>query len=255
MQVLEDTASSPQECRALLAAFCKEILDLKAMLGVTRLCFIQKEMGPVGAVSLLSSLVVGTDLPAFIYREDHWASERSLTGDIPQSGDRVAIVYDLVVTGAGILGAADLIGRQTGATVVGAVVQCGYGPKKQEIVNEVGRSIALRALDWHEDIHGPVFEYEAIRGKHGASADQAEPREQPGKASVMGNNEDMLGKSIPAGDYDRQTLPPISKGAQQLLDAINDHASKMAAPPAVSSSSKYLHLKRRPISTVRIKRG
>ena len=122
------------------------------------------------------------------------------------------------------------------------------------IENEVGRKIALKALDWHEDVHGPVFEYQAIRGEHGVPTGALVPREQPGKARKMGNKRDDAGKTIPAGGYTQQTLPTISKAAQQIVDAVNVHASTMQQSPPTSTSPTYLRIKRHPVSALRIKR-
>lgn len=246
--ILEESLGSPGENESVSGAFADRLRQLKDNLNLSRLCFIEKEMGPVGALSMMSSLVASTGLPACIYRETHWTNALSLAADRPRPGDRVAIVYDLVVTGAGITGAADILKELTGASTVAALVLCGYGPKRSELISPKGQRINLTAFDWHTDVHGPVFEREALEAK-----ETVRPAHKSPDRKKMPQKTDR--KEIPPGSYNRQNLPTISSSAQSIVDRI--YATLTAKDPknlgATRQSSLGLKIKDKAVDALRLK--
>lgn len=129
---------------------------------VTCLCFIEKSAGPVGTLAMLSDLVSKTGLPACIYREDYWSKRAKLSGYQPIPGkDKIAIVYDLIVTGHGVQQAANDIETKFGAKVAATVVLLSYDKEKRSTL-EIGNGRAIRAesIGWYEDY---VSEFERIR--------------------------------------------------------------------------------------------
>ena len=255
--ILEESLGSPKECQSVHQAFSDKLVALKASHGVNRLCFIEKEMGPVGAISMLSSLVISTGLPACIFRETHWTRDMSIAADRPVPGDRIAIVYDLVVTGAGIKCVADAIAEQCGAHTVGAVVLCGYGPKRSRLETTLNPDIQLEALEWRTNVHGPAFEYSSSRDLGETSTDTPMSRQQSGGLEQMDRkSEGAGGNYIPPGSYTRQTLPPISAAARQIVDAVwkgaeNDIQQRTGT--AKVGSNGLLKLKKSPVKGLRVK--
>lgn len=234
--IMEESLGSPLEGGTVLDAFSKQLNQLKSELNLTGLCFIEKEMGPVGAISMLSSLVQSTGLPACIYRETHWTGDMSLAGVRPKGTDRLAIVYDLVVTGVGITGAADLVQKLSGAETVAAMVLCGYGTKRSFLESPAKQKIALHSLDWRTDVHGPAFEYVPSRDQHEARKIGSAPREEPGERDMTKNKSE--GRGVPPGYYTRQTLPTISRSAQSIVDRIYAATGGKPAEPSGSKSAR-----------------
>lgn len=206
-------------------------------------------MGPVGAISMLSSLVAETGLPACIYRETRWAKGVAITADKPLSGDRILMVYDLIVTGAGIGAAADIVHEISGATTHAAVVLCGYGPHRESIRTDRGQDIRVEALTWETDVRGPILEG-LSPDQHGAETDGSQPCEETGE-----NHMKKKHAGIPPGDYNRQNLPPISEAANEIVTAIRS-ASQQAEKPedARSGFGRFLKIKRDPKTVLGIRR-
>jgi orotate phosphoribosyltransferase len=201
--IIERTLSDPACGPQLVGAFAERLDILRRELKVDHLAFIEKEAGPVGAITMLTSLVEATRMPACVYREKHWFERAAIGGTRPQSGARVAIVYDLIVTGSALVRAAERIRELTGATTVATVVLCGYGERRGELVAQHGDSIRIEALDWQED---------------------AVHREPSGAASQVPRH--AQGDTLPPGHYTSDTLPLASPGAQEIIDRVRARAQK-----------------------------
>ena len=218
--IIEANIGSPQYCRGVLSAFVHKIDILKAEEGVSHLGFIEKEMGPVGAISMVSSLVSATNLPACIYRETHWGERAAIAGHRPDEHARIAIIYDLIVTGAGICNAADIIKKTTAANTKAAVVLCGYGARRTRLTTENGQSIRIEALAWNEE-HPSA---DASRDS-GEARNLSEAREGS-REEVNVSKENRDGPSIPPGFYTAETLPPISNAALVIVERVRAAAKR-----------------------------
>ena len=122
--VMEDSLGDPVSCATLIEGFAARVAELKMTLGITHLLFIEKEIGPVGALPMMAALVAATKLPAVVFRESFDQLQRSMDHPGPQS--RIAIVYDMVVSGDGIKIVADRVQEEVGASTVAAVVLRAY---------------------------------------------------------------------------------------------------------------------------------
>lgn len=252
LPLVEENASNPEYSRGLLKAYASRINELKETAGVTHLCFIEKEMGPIGTLSMLSSLVIETNLPACIYRETHWAPTLALVGDKLSKKDRIAIVYDLLVTGAGIGGAADFLKDRTGADTVAAVILCGYGQKRATFKSKrLKQTIVIDALDWKEDIQdGPRFDFPARDGDEARTV-LSEPR-QPQRQEVDVRKRKEL---ISAGYYTRETLPPASDRVRKMLEENRRNLPYEidASPP--KSRGKRITLMDKTVRSIQLEKG
>lgn len=124
--VLEETLADPQFCGDLVSVYASTIEQIRSHVHIDRLCFIEKAVGPVGALGLLSSLVDQTCLPAFVYRQRYFTDRGRVSGSRPSQGDSVVLIYDLVVSGHGLKQAAENLERKFQVKVVGAVVLLNY---------------------------------------------------------------------------------------------------------------------------------
>jgi hypothetical protein len=131
--IIEETLANPVHCSKLEAAMIERLTQIVQEHQVTHLCFIEKELGPVGALLMFSAAVSATGKPGVIYRETHWPKRAALSGAIPGKDARIAIVYDLMVSGAGICHAASALRNLTGACTVAALVLFRYTDEPRSI--------------------------------------------------------------------------------------------------------------------------
>jgi hypothetical protein len=143
--VMEDTLADPDLCKALESALIERLKSLIEKCAITHLCFIEKEVGPIGALLMFSAAVSATGLPACVFRETNWARRSAIAGRSPGKSDRVAFVYDLIVSGVGIASAARSLFELTGAQTVAALVLFRYGVDN-EIQGSDGRTIHVESL-------------------------------------------------------------------------------------------------------------
>lgn len=88
---------------------------------IDRLAFIEREVGPLGAIQLKEDLVSKTGLPAVIVRPKKRLTRASIKGSNLVLNEKILIVNDVVTTGRGILKAKNKL-EQFGLKVPGAVV-------------------------------------------------------------------------------------------------------------------------------------
>lgn len=220
--IIEDNLGSPKHCSGVVDAFAARVAKLVREAGVTHLAFIEKEFGPVGAISMMSSIVALTGLPACIYRETHWAQRAALAASRPGARDRIAILYDLIVTGAGIRHAADAIRELTGAVTVGAVLLCGYGERRSTVKSEAGQEIAIEALTWNDSAPVATPSRRASEARNGSEPRTAQREE----LSMKAPKDDRPSVRIPPGFYTPETLPPLSSGAKRILERVRLRADR-----------------------------
>lgn len=142
--VLEDSLGDPLLAEGVTREFASHLNELKKSLNFSWLCFVEKEAGPVGAVCMTSALVTATGLPACVYRAGYWAQRAKVVGRQPARGTRIALVYDLIVSGKGIREVAHELRRTLGVSVVGAVVLYAYDGNDR--IEADGEVIQVRAL-------------------------------------------------------------------------------------------------------------
>jgi hypothetical protein len=226
--IMEDSLGDPLTSPGLVDAFARRINRAKFELRLTHLVFIEKEIGPVGALPMLSQIVSATNLPASIFREQHWELQVSVNPPGPDA--RIGIVYDMMVTGAGIENVADKIQRDFGASTIAAFVLRAYGNRIPEMRTRQGQAIKLDAIEWAE------AEPSAIPTLLSSRAES----ETPNGSEVATVQEEGLKPSattIPPGFYTRETLPPISEGAHRILERIRASQPKSRSLPEAASSA------------------
>lgn len=209
--IIERSLGDPEHSARMVAAFADKVAILKARHGVDHLVFIEKEAGPVGAVTMLSSLVNQTGLPACVYRETHWAERAALSGKVPLAGSRLAFVYDLIVTGSALRHAAERIRSLVGAESVAAVVLCGYQERRDSLETTDGQVIHLEALMWDSrQIELPS----SAPGEVGEGGNSSSSRE------ASRGDEMRQSQEAPTGTFTRDNLPPLSEEASRILERV-----------------------------------
>jgi orotate phosphoribosyltransferase len=188
--ILEHSLSRPKYARCLVDAFSHRLRNLRKQTGFSALCFVEKTAGPVGALALHAALVDSLGIPACIYRDNYWVGRARLTGMHPAPNERVAIVYDLCVTGDGIKHVAAGLNR-LGIHTVGAAVLAGF--ERRDAVRVDQQDVAVEALLWLDSIDHDIRTAQAT-GKntrhltflsshggsdYGAPADLKETRSAP----------------------------------------------------------------------------
>lgn len=222
--IIENNLANPLYCEGVVSGFVEKVDILKRECGVTHLVFIEKEIGPVGAISMMASLVKGSGLPACIYRETHWAQRAAIAGEMPTAESRVAILYDLIVSGTGICNAADVVKEISGARSLAAVVLCGYGLRRNELKTEQGQRIRVEALTWRED-EGTARTDTAARGKSEARNNSVS-REKPREVKTLERSSDKTAVLVPPGSYTVETLPPMSANAKSIVERVRAKANQ-----------------------------
>ncbi len=215
--IFENTLSDPKANQQLVRAFSSKIDRLKEVSGTNHLVFVEKEVGPVGALPMMSSLVIQTGLPASIYRSTHWAERAAIAGQRPNETDRITIIYDLVVSGTGICTAADDVKALTGATTVAAIALCGYGAPKNELRSRADQTIALDALGWRDQSETDFLDEPLSRGQS-EDRTHSDLREQPREEKVMPDPQKK--DRLSPGYYTPATMPPLSPGAKKMLEEV-----------------------------------
>lgn len=156
--ILEHSLADPQLVEGLISAFSSKIHRLQAELGITALCFIDKEIGPLGALPMALALSRELNLPAMFYREGYWTRRTRLAGCLsltnfrPTERDRICLVYDLVVTGHALHSVAQDLYDTYGWRTAAAVVLFDYNELKSDRIQyHSGESFVVKALGYYKD--------------------------------------------------------------------------------------------------------
>jgi len=170
LPILENSLSDPRLASGIIGAYEERLRALIASEGIDHLCFIEKSAGPLGALPLLAALVDRLRIPAFTFRENYWLKRTHLVGTLPNESSRVAVVYDLLVSGNGIRHAASQLKQAHGINISAAVVLYQYAQANSDEATNAG--IRVEALvnradlvdvqyeqrEYQERIHGIVGE-------------------------------------------------------------------------------------------------
>lgn len=97
--------------KRIMNEFVLKIQELQNMgIHFDRLAFIEKDSGPVGALTLKDLLIVQTGIPALIVRVQRRIWSAAIKGYPPlQRGEKVLIISDIATSGAAIRKAAQII--------------------------------------------------------------------------------------------------------------------------------------------------
>ena len=212
VSLLEQSIANPQYVEAVLNAFEVRLKYCEAENGVAALCFVEKAVGPVGALGMISSLVSKVQLPAFVYRASYWSTRSKLVGCVPKPKTKIALVYDLFVTGDGIRQTSKDLYERFDLQVVAAVVLYSYG--KSDRITVDGREIKIMAIGSHDALSDQIervvsrqTETENIKllPEHGILADSRFGGRGMGSAFLADNKTKPMQDEHPAPQW-RQRL-------------------------------------------------
>lgn len=152
---LDSNLCNPEGESVVLDGFKDEIESVKD--DVDAFCFIEKIKGPVGALSLLSMTKAETNHPILIYRPRHDDEESKYQGAETElkKNDNVCIIYDLAVTGGGLLEAKESIENyfsESDVKVTDAIVLCDYDLKNSENRVRKDGNVFLSASEGNENL-------------------------------------------------------------------------------------------------------
>lgn len=146
LPIIDDSLADPRYAGGVIDAFVATIEEIRKTRHVTCLTFVEKSLGPVGALAMLGSIVRATNLPACIYREKSWSKTGAFSGHTPTEADSTIIVYDLILKGTGIKNSAQRLSDRFGASVAGAIVLHSFDPSIGEIALTGGERFAVYPL-------------------------------------------------------------------------------------------------------------
>jgi orotate phosphoribosyltransferase len=115
---------------ALLKDLAKKISDVLTRWPVAKICFFEKDSGPLGVVPLAGLVASIMERPISIARPLRDVMAISLKGEPIRKGDEVVLVHDLLTSGFQILPAVNYI-HELGAKVIAVVVCVDREEKKQ----------------------------------------------------------------------------------------------------------------------------
>lgn len=120
---LDTVLTTPSDIEAVATQYLEEIINVQKELGpINRLAFIEKDSGPVGALSLKDLLIVRSAIPGIILRLQRRILSAAIKAREPlQPGEKIVIISDVATSGAGILKAAN-IAWAARAKVIAAIV-------------------------------------------------------------------------------------------------------------------------------------
>jgi orotate phosphoribosyltransferase len=209
--ILEEMLCNPRYVSGIVDGYTRRLAAFKKTHNIDHLCFIEKNAGPVGAIPLVSELVQRTALPAFIYRENYWLKRAQVAGVRPRENSRVAIVYDLLMSGGAIKQAVQKLRDDHQIDVVAAVVLYAYQGNRPQ----------LNAM-------GPKFEVASLIDEHKLSylAEEA-VSETENEDRVIANDElfrsDQLLDEFAGADapnLKEQTMTPDNRGVSLNGDTV-----------------------------------
>lgn len=240
--VLDENLANASLAGPLVAEYCRRIELLRLKHRITALCFIQKDIGPVGALAMLSTLVAATGLPACVYRLTHWSEQATITGYKPTERDNLLVIYDFVVTGSGITQPAkelQRINRARAHVVKAAVVLFGYGDKRTELAftddESTERLIGLDTIGWYSDHVDQIEQFSRKDNLDSSSSVTGEAmRASPVKGalvpSLVSGEENMTssGEMDNVGPYVKEQQARESERAKFLTSTAGQHGRAFA---------------------------
>jgi len=203
--VFEQSIADPAFSAQVISAFVQRIAELRTQIQIDALCFVEKEAGPIGLITAISNLVIGTGLPATIYREGYWSKRAQFTCYEPKTSDRMLIVYDLNVTGNGLRNVADRLYHRFGCQVSGAIVLMGYN-KERQVIEFDSHQATVSAFEWYDD----TLRRQVDQIRQTGTRETGQIRmldDQPGAESLP---ERFGGETSPSTEEKEVDLPPNS---------------------------------------------
>lgn len=132
---------------ALLKEIAKKISGVLSRWPSAKICFFEKDSGPLGVVPLAGLVASILERPISILRPLRDVVAISLKGESIRQGDEVVLVHDLLTTGFQILPAVDFL-HTLGARVI-AVVVCVDREEKEELKDEDFLKLDLPVIRIH----------------------------------------------------------------------------------------------------------
>jgi orotate phosphoribosyltransferase len=144
---LDEASADPKISSRLADQYESMISELILERGpVDRLVFIEKKVGPVGAVTLRDVLSQKTDIPALIARPRRRLAASAIKGDFTP-GDKVILVTDVITKGTTVLDPIQKLERLGRLQVVGVVAFLLRTPTIEAELSEKGIALKYPA-DW-----------------------------------------------------------------------------------------------------------
>lgn len=119
---LDATLSDPETAQPVCKWYGEKVNKLAKDNEIDGICVIEKSYSTVGAVSLIGYLAAKCGLPITIYRPSYWDYQQRVSGKLPYPGEKVCVVYDVSISGSGIVEASEFLEQQYRAQVKHAVV-------------------------------------------------------------------------------------------------------------------------------------
>jgi hypothetical protein len=122
VRALERLICEPAEAQNLsdiTSRFAATLRVLQETKGVQALCFLLLDKRPIGTLFMIPKLTEELKIPACVWSK---SEQKIVIGQSPRRHDKVALVYDVCLTGSGLLQAAKHLTVELRAEVVGAVV-------------------------------------------------------------------------------------------------------------------------------------
>ena len=126
---LDRIACNPKFAGIVSNLYVEKINTIKD--DITKLCFVEKEIGPTGAALLLSSIVSKTGVDAVLYRHSRLLPIARIKGGELSRGDRLCVVDDVMDTGKTVANKADIISDTFDIDIPYAVVLYNYASGKE----------------------------------------------------------------------------------------------------------------------------
>lgn len=161
---IDTNVSDPKIGKKIIQGFSNLYDKTKRENGANKLCFIRKRKGPQGASLLAGALGERTGDPLIFYTQRHFRNDSRLNGSLLEDGDNISIIYDMAVSGEGLVDCGKFLldeARQQGlkdVRVESAIVFCDYERGAEKKIEKSLNGAKLFALT-----KMPLERYEAIR--------------------------------------------------------------------------------------------
>lgn len=138
---LDYLTTTPDEVASITNWYVEVVKDFKSSDDIDGLIFIEKDSGPVGAISLMGGIIAQTGLPAVIARLRKRASHAKISGspevlDRLSKGSKVLIITDAITTTRTVKDAMETV-NNFGAKVVGICTLLDRQPIHKDFVDNV----------------------------------------------------------------------------------------------------------------------
>lgn len=125
---IDKSSSTLEGMQKTSAWYVDNIKEIQKRKIVDRLAFIEREDGPVGAITKKDLISFMTHIPSFIVRPKRRILASAIKGSESISGKKIVVISDVATTGHSIMRVVDII-KSHNAEVVGAVTILSRGGK------------------------------------------------------------------------------------------------------------------------------